>query len=275
MLVWLCSLHWQRSLALAVLKLQPAWSRKFVETRGGAAVRTRSRLASPALAFHYAVSDAVVHPIRTLTNCWTCFVFRLRDICRTNQVAGSDSLTRMSREDVLSLSREQLASNGAALATRRPQRAPKDSTFSRFLAGDTSGAACNDQNTRGPVGLIDPGFFGADASGKTDSSDAFEGAVAELLRRNTSGHAMGGDIADLGGATIDLMGGDYLLSRPIVIPHGRRRVARACLFKLHRALPHGRCGALCRIWKLSDCAWHLASRTRFSNLPGPILDRNF
>jgi hypothetical protein len=127
---------------------------------------------------------------------------------------------RLSREGVLALARERLASNGATLATRRPQRASKDSTFSRFLVGDTSRAACRHASGMGSTGLIDPGFFGADPTGKTDSSDAFEGAIAELLRRNTSGHTMGGGLTDLGGATIDLMGGDYLISRPIVIPHG-------------------------------------------------------
>lgn len=135
-------------------------------------------------------------------------------------VDAGESDAKLSRDGVLALARERLTSNGAALAARRTQRASKESTFGRFLAGDILGGACHHTSASASDGIINPSFFGADPTGRTDSSDAFEGAVAELLRRNTSGHEMGGQIVDLGGATIDLMGGDYLISRPIVIPHG-------------------------------------------------------
>lgn len=69
-------------------------------------------------------------------------------------------------------------------------------------------------------GLIDPAEFGGDPTGVKDSSDAFDLAVVALLQRNTSGRIGGGNTIDLGGARIDLNGGDYLISRPIVIPHG-------------------------------------------------------
>eukprot|EP01048_Picozoa_sp_COSAG05_P014322 COSAG05_NODE_1610_length_4408_cov_4.339290_3_plen_320_part_00 len=130
---------------------------------------------------------------------------------------------RPSRQDVLSHARHQLASNGAVLAARAPQRASSDSTFGRFLAGDTRAPECSSGSSGGTdssTGLINPIFYGADATGQQDSSMAFEAAVTELLRRNSSSHRMGGGVTDLGGATIDLMGGDYLLSRPVVIPHG-------------------------------------------------------
>ena len=48
-------------------------------------------------------------------------------------------------------------------------------------------------------------------------TQAFQAAVAELLTRG-SGHFLANDIADLGGAILDLSGGDYLISAPIVIP---------------------------------------------------------
>ena len=105
----------------------------------------------------------------------------------------------VSRQDVLVLARQQLGSNGnGALAARRPQRASAESTFGRWLAGDTSarracrGASSDDLQA---TGLIDPSAFGADPTGQTDSSDAFAAAVAELLRRNTSGRVMGGGVS--------------------------------------------------------------------------------
>jgi|EP01047_Picozoa_sp_COSAG01_P030965 hypothetical protein len=139
-----------------------------------------------------------------------------------------------SRQDVLKLAHTQLRSNGAALGTRQPQRAGQASTFARFLSGDTSAPpACSRHHSgsESASGLIDPGFFGADPTGRADSSAAFDKAVAELLRRNSSGHQMAGGITDLGGATIDLMGGDYLLSRPVTIPagYGNFRIAHGTL----------------------------------------------
>ena len=46
---------------------------------------------------------------------------------------------------------------------------------------------------------------------------AFQDAVATLLTRG-SGHQLSNGIVDLGGAVLDLSGGDYLVSAPIVIP---------------------------------------------------------
>jgi hypothetical protein len=54
---------------------------------------------------------------------------------------------------------------------------------------------------------------------RTDSTDAIEAAMAALT--NVSARAavpMASGIANLGGATLDLAGGEYLVSRPIVIP---------------------------------------------------------
>jgi hypothetical protein len=49
-------------------------------------------------------------------------------------------------------------------------------------------------------------------------AQAFQDAVAALLTRG-SGHQLSNGIADLGGAVLDLSGGDYLVSAPIVIPN--------------------------------------------------------
>jgi hypothetical protein len=51
-----------------------------------------------------------------------------------------------------------------------------------------------------------PADFGADPTGRTDSTAAFKLLMSELLR-NTSSHIMSGKAVDLGGATVDLQGG--------------------------------------------------------------------
>jgi hypothetical protein len=66
-------------------------------------------------------------------------------------------------------------------------------------------------------GVIFPTDFGADPTGKADSSTAFAAALAEMLSRG-SGQNLSDGIKDLGGAVMDLQGGDYLLSAPLVIP---------------------------------------------------------
>lgn len=63
-----------------------------------------------------------------------------------------------------------------------------------------------------------PVAFGADPTGKTDSTSAFAAAMAAVLAHNTSGHKMSEGIADLGGVVLDLQGGDYLVSAPVVVP---------------------------------------------------------
>jgi hypothetical protein len=66
--------------------------------------------------------------------------------------------------------------------------------------------------------VISPITYGADPTGRTDSTAAFAAAIAALLARNTSGHADESGTVDLGGATLDLGGGDYLISAPVAVP---------------------------------------------------------
>ena len=71
----------------------------------------------------------------------------------------------------------------------------------------------------GTPGPLDPVSFGADPSGNLDSTAAFARAMAALT--NTTSHAndpLADCIANLGGATLDLGGGEYLISAPLVIP---------------------------------------------------------
>jgi hypothetical protein len=67
------------------------------------------------------------------------------------------------------------------------------------------------------VPLIFPTAFGADPTGVKDSTDAFTAAVAALLKGGAP-HHMASGINDLGGATLHLGGGQYLINAPIVIP---------------------------------------------------------
>lgn len=62
---------------------------------------------------------------------------------------------------------------------------------------------------------IYPAAFGADPTGLADSSDAFAAAMAALYARNTSSRTDESGTFDLGGAVLDLQGGDYVLSRPL------------------------------------------------------------
>ena len=49
-------------------------------------------------------------------------------------------------------------------------------------------------------------------------TQAFQDAVAVLLTRG-SNHSLSNGIIDLGGAILDLSGGDYLISAPVIIPN--------------------------------------------------------
>ena len=64
---------------------------------------------------------------------------------------------------------------------------------------------------------IYPADYGADPSGRADSSAGFDAAIAVLLTRG-SGHTDESGTIDLGGAALDLQGGEYILSRSLYIP---------------------------------------------------------
>lgn len=68
------------------------------------------------------------------------------------------------------------------------------------------------------AGMIDPVAYGADPTGHTDSSPAFARALAALLNETTHTKKMAVNITDLGGVTLDLGGGEYLISQPLELP---------------------------------------------------------
>ena len=70
-----------------------------------------------------------------------------------------------------------------------------------------------------PQSFITPIQFGADPTGTTDSTAAFSKAMQLLLDGSgQANHSMADGIVNLGGATLDLQGGEYLISMPLVIP---------------------------------------------------------
>eukprot|EP00930_Biecheleria_cincta_P070339 TRINITY_DN5797_c0_g2_i1.p1 TRINITY_DN5797_c0_g2~~TRINITY_DN5797_c0_g2_i1.p1 ORF type:complete len:496 (-),score=73.70 TRINITY_DN5797_c0_g2_i1:41-1381(-) len=85
----------------------------------------------------------------------------------------------------------------------------------------------------GPGAIVYATDYGADASGKTDSTAALQKAMAALLSfgRSGAGRKMAANITDLGGATLDLAGGEYLTSAPLVFPPfvGNAQILRGTL----------------------------------------------
>lgn len=71
----------------------------------------------------------------------------------------------------------------------------------------------------GETGVVSPGDFGGDPTGKTDSSTAFAQSIAKLLTLG-GGRKNGANQTDLGGATLQLSGGVWAVSEPVAIPAG-------------------------------------------------------
>ncbi|XWS16596.1 hypothetical protein CRYUN_Cryun34aG0102800 [Craigia yunnanensis] len=59
--------------------------------------------------------------------------------------------------------------------------------------------------------------YGADPTGKLDSTVAFEQAISDAFQSPVEGHLMQG-VANLGGAQLHLDGGTYKISRPLRLP---------------------------------------------------------
>jgi hypothetical protein len=78
--------------------------------------------------------------------------------------------------------------------------------------------------------VYSPLDFGGDPSGVIDSTLAVQEALAAVLNASSTIHDASG-IKDCGGATLDLQGGEYLVSEPIVIPalYGNFRLTQGTL----------------------------------------------
>ena len=89
-----------------------------------------------------------------------------------------------------------------------------DAATTPTLTGNTAAAPALSSSSR-VVSVTD---FGADPSGDTLSDGAFAAAIAMLLSFAVPGRHLASNISDLGGAVLDLQGGEYLISRPIAVP---------------------------------------------------------
>jgi hypothetical protein len=107
---------------------------------------------------------------------------------------------------------------GAKLSVPRSERAIR-ARHGRLMAGWAPPAHIATAAAAGAAWApIHPAAYGADPTGVNDSTDAFVAAIAALLSRNASGHGDESGTIDLGGATLDLQGGDYLISAPLLFP---------------------------------------------------------
>lgn len=59
--------------------------------------------------------------------------------------------------------------------------------------------------------------YGADPTGNSDSTEALLAAIADAAKGPSEGYLMQG-ISDLGGAQVNLEGGNYLISQPLQLP---------------------------------------------------------
>jgi hypothetical protein len=69
-------------------------------------------------------------------------------------------------------------------------------------------------------GVFAPASFGGDPTGQTDSSDALNKAISAAIAFGDCSHESSAAICDLHGAVVDLRGGEYGVSSPIVFPAG-------------------------------------------------------
>lgn len=69
--------------------------------------------------------------------------------------------------------------------------------------------------------------YGADPTGKTDSTDAILAAISDAVNGSGNGFLMKG-IANLGGARVNLDGGIYLIRRPLRPPVAGRGNFMVC-----------------------------------------------
>eukprot|EP00927_Polykrikos_kofoidii_P005009 TRINITY_DN11991_c0_g1_i4.p1 TRINITY_DN11991_c0_g1~~TRINITY_DN11991_c0_g1_i4.p1 ORF type:complete len:550 (-),score=51.88 TRINITY_DN11991_c0_g1_i4:106-1755(-) len=74
--------------------------------------------------------------------------------------------------------------------------------------------------SRGGAAVVRPTDFGADATGQTDSTAAFEQVLQAFANVSAAKAAlpMAAGIRNMGGWTLDLSGGTYLISSPLVFP---------------------------------------------------------
>ncbi|KAL9661804.1 hypothetical protein QQ045_026632 [Rhodiola kirilowii] len=95
----------------------------------------------------------------------------------------------------------------------------KTSLFRRELLSGTSHPYLQlAQQNQNNIRVYDVTMYGADPTGKNDSTDAILNALSDAFNISTTSTLISG-ISDLGGAHINLVGGTYTVSRPIRFPY--------------------------------------------------------
>jgi len=160
------------------------------------------------------------------------------------------------------------AVDGSCGAGAPPSHSPPVHIQRRMLS------AASHAPTPPPGGVIDPQAYGADPTGRRDSSAAFAAAVADLLSLGTSRSrsTLSSNITDLGGAVLDLGGGEYLVSAPIVIPafFGNFRLSGGTLRAHPTAFP--RAAYLLQIGESSCHPDYALSCNEFIGITNVLLD---
>ena len=149
---------------------------------------------------------------------------------------NDEIIRRMRSFALVALACGAAAASGASLH-QWPQRFMRelstDKTMRRMVARHSASmmrwSAFDSVGAGDPV--ISPVNFGADPTGVADSTAAFEAVTQALLNRTSGNTVLDNGIADLQGATVDLGGGAYLLSKPFKIPSfvGNMRVIHGSL----------------------------------------------
>ncbi|EDQ90772.1 uncharacterized protein MONBRDRAFT_6613 [Monosiga brevicollis MX1] len=141
--------------------------------------------------------------------------------------------------------RRRLGTNSAASALPMPVVGLLPGDESRHQLHRQAGRQLfNEARARGRtfgepvVPTINPITYGADPTGRDDSTAAFQAAMKDLLSYNASVPKMASGITNLGGITMDLQGGEYLISQSLVFPtfFGNARIVRGSL-RASRSFP--------------------------------------
>ena len=134
-------------------------------------------------------------------------------------VSPSSATSRPTRNDVFRSFPSSHAARFASVltSTATPPPQPRSTaTYQRQLPLPLPAAYNVASPQYAPTSFV-PIDFGADPTGVNDSTAAFASLLMTLFAQPHP-HPLADGMTDLGGVVIDLSGGDYLISKPIVIP---------------------------------------------------------
>uniref|UniRef100_A0A7N0T0Q5 Rhamnogalacturonase A/B/Epimerase-like pectate lyase domain-containing protein n=1 Tax=Kalanchoe fedtschenkoi TaxID=63787 RepID=A0A7N0T0Q5_KALFE len=95
----------------------------------------------------------------------------------------------------------------------------KNSLFRReLLSGSSTRNNSHSALQNGLVSLYDVTLYGADPTGRNDSTDAILSALSDAFNKRPGNETLITGVYDLGGAQIYLAGGTYTVSRPLRFP---------------------------------------------------------